>query len=83
VKSNLKGEESLEIVCRGKECCKEFIKQFLAAISVRELEKEEKKWCVSNPYLHRQLQIDFHFSTPLSSSTSSMLYFLTSEHQKA
>ncbi|KAK2392129.1 hypothetical protein QL285_065522 [Trifolium repens] len=83
VKSNLKGEESLEIVCRGKECCKEFIKQFLAAISVRELEKEEKKWCVSNPYLHRQLQIDFHFSTPLSSSTSSMLYFLTNEHQKA
>lgn len=82
-KSSSRGEESFEIVCRGKECCKEFIKRFLAAISVRQLEKEEKKWSVSNPYLHRQLQIDFHFSSLLSFSTSSMLYFLTNEHLEA
>lgn len=82
-KSSSRGEESFEIVFRGKECCKEFIKRFLAAISVRQLEKEEKKWSVSNPYLHRQLQIDFHFSSPLSFSTSSMLYFLTNEHLEA
>ncbi|CAK8568621.1 unnamed protein product [Lathyrus sativus] len=60
--NNSRGEESFEVVCRGKECCKEFIKRFLAAILVRQLEKEEKKWIVSNPNLHRQLQIDFHFS---------------------
>ncbi|XP_058785882.1 uncharacterized protein LOC131660621 [Vicia villosa] len=63
--SNSRGEESFEVVCRGKECCKEFIKRFLAAISVRQLEREEKKWIVSNPNLHRQLQIDFHFSMRL------------------
>lgn len=74
-------EKSLEVVCRGKECCKEFIKRFLAAIPVRQLEKEEtKKWAVSSTYLHRQLQIDFHYSTSsssLSSTPASMLSFLT------
>lgn len=64
-----------EIFCRGKECCKEFIKRFLAAIPLGQLEKEEeKKGNVPNPYLHRQLQIDFHYtssSLPSSSSPSS------------
>ncbi|XP_061341050.1 uncharacterized protein LOC133287447 [Gastrolobium bilobum] len=76
-----KSNESLEIICRGKECCKEFIKRFLAAIPLRQLEKEEKKWNVSSPYLHRQLQIDFHYSSSSSSSTSassSLLSILTS-----
>ncbi|KAL5074336.1 hypothetical protein RYX36_013320, partial [Vicia faba] len=63
--NNSRGEESFEVVCRGKECCKEFIKRFLAAILVRQLEKEEKKWIVSNPNIHRRLQIDFHFSLRL------------------
>lgn len=83
-----KCEERLEIVCRGKECCKEFIKRFLAAIPLRQLEKEEKKWSVSSPYLHRQLQIEFHYSSSLPSSTStsapsSMLSFLTNGHLEA
>lgn len=77
-------EKSLEVVCRGKECCKEFIKRFLAAIPVRQLEKEEtKKWAVSSTYLHRQLQIDFHYSSSsssLSSTPASMLSFLTRGH---
>lgn len=66
----------VEVVCRGKECCKEFIKRFLVAIPLRQLEKDEKKkkWSVSNHFLHRQLQIDFHFSSTLSSSTPSMLH---------
>ncbi|KAJ1415936.1 hypothetical protein SESBI_17776 [Sesbania bispinosa] len=85
---NAKCEERLEIVCRGKECCKEFIKRFLAAIPLRQLEKEEKKWNVSSPYLHRQLQIEFHYSSSLPSSTStsapsSMLSFLTNGHLEA
>ncbi|KAL1301063.1 uncharacterized protein [Arachis hypogaea] len=59
-----------EAVCHGKECCKGFIKRFLAAIPVRQLEKEEKKGNVSNPFLHRQLQIDFHYSTISSTSSA-------------
>ena len=61
-----KSDERLEVVCRGKECCKEFIKRFLAAIPVWQLEKEEKKGNVSSLFLHRQLQIDFHYSTSSS-----------------
>ncbi|ESW33200.1 hypothetical protein PHAVU_001G051000 [Phaseolus vulgaris] len=62
-----------EIVCKGKECCKEFIKRFLAAIPLRQLEEEESKEVVYNPYFHRQLQIDFHYSLLSSfSSPSSM-----------
>ncbi|KAJ8534967.1 hypothetical protein K7X08_016695 [Anisodus acutangulus] len=32
-----------EMICKGKECCREFIKRFLAAIPVKELEEQEKK----------------------------------------
>ncbi|KAJ9702586.1 hypothetical protein PVL29_004363 [Vitis rotundifolia] len=75
--------EEGEIICRGKECCKEFIKRFLAAIPVRELEVEVKKGTVSPLTLYRRLQIDFHFtssspspssspSIPATSSTSSL-----------
>ncbi|MED6216368.1 hypothetical protein PIB30_007011 [Stylosanthes scabra] len=64
------GSSRFEAGCRGKECCKEFIKRFLAAISVRQLEKEEKKGNVSNPFLHRQLQIDFHYSTITTTSSA-------------
>ncbi|TKY58136.1 hypothetical protein E2542_SST15192 [Spatholobus suberectus] len=56
-------EEKVEIVYNGKECCKEFIKRFLAAIPLGQLEEEEQnKGTVYNPYFHRQLQIDFHYS---------------------
>lgn len=75
--------EKGEIICRGKECCKEFIKRFLAAIPVGELEVEQKKGTVSLVTLYRRLQIDFHFtssspsssfspSIPATSSTSSL-----------
>ncbi|OIV97736.1 hypothetical protein TanjilG_12493 [Lupinus angustifolius] len=67
----VKKEEEFEIVCSGKECCKEFIKRFLATIPLGQLEKEENKGIVSIPYLHRQLQIDLHYSSSLSSSPSS------------
>ncbi|KAE9603705.1 hypothetical protein Lalb_Chr11g0063711 [Lupinus albus] len=64
-------KEEFEIVCSGKECCKEFIKRFLATIPLGQLEKEENKGIVSIPYLHRQLQIDLHYSSSISSSPSS------------
>lgn len=58
-------------VCIGRECCKEFIKRFLAAIPLQELEEEKEKGGVSY-YLHRRLQIEFHLcSSPYHSSSSS------------
>ncbi|XWS70435.1 hypothetical protein CRYUN_Cryun03dG0048000 [Craigia yunnanensis] len=73
-------EESEEIICIGKECCKEYIKRFLAAIPVGELEEEEKKGRASTSSLHQRLQIDFHYSSssssPYSSSATSSTDFL-------
>ncbi|KAL9176546.1 hypothetical protein ABFS82_01G004400 [Erythranthe guttata] len=68
-------EQKEEIICSGKECCREFIKRFLAAIPLKELEEEEKKkGAVSHFSLHQRLQIEFNYSyssSPLSSLTSS------------
>ncbi|KAK4345159.1 hypothetical protein RND71_035335 [Anisodus tanguticus] len=61
-----------EMICKGKECCREFINRFLAAIPVKELEEQEKKETVSYFSLHHQLQIEFNFSYLLSSSSSSL-----------
>ncbi|KAH0971800.1 hypothetical protein GBA52_023956 [Prunus armeniaca] len=36
-------KEEEEVVCRGKESCKEYIKSFLAAIPIRELQADIKK----------------------------------------
>lgn len=72
-----------EVICSGKECCREFIKRFLAAIPLKELEEEEKKRknAVSYFCLHQRLQIEFNFSCLIShassSSTSSPLSSLT------
>ncbi|EOY29474.1 Uncharacterized protein TCM_036996 isoform 1 [Theobroma cacao] len=60
-----------EVICSGKECCREYIKRFLAAIPVGELEEEEKKGTASTFSLHQRLQIDFHYSSSSSSSCSS------------
>lgn len=64
------GDVSEGEICRGKECCREFIKRFFAAIPLRELESEEEKEPVSYFALHRRLQIEFNFSSSLSSSSS-------------
>ncbi|XP_038885600.1 uncharacterized protein LOC120075923 [Benincasa hispida] len=65
-----KGEVG-ELVCRGKECCREFFERFLAAITIEELEEEQKKLGSCNFIPHQRLQIDFHFSSPVASSSSS------------
>ncbi|XP_076956612.1 uncharacterized protein LOC143631873 [Bidens hawaiensis] len=44
-----------QVVCNGKECCKEFIKRFLAAIPLKELEMEERKQAVPYYSLHHRL----------------------------
>nr|DAD48311.1 TPA_asm: hypothetical protein HUJ06_018248 [Nelumbo nucifera] len=57
---NSEAEE--EIVCRGKESCKEYIKNFLAAIPLRELQTDIKKGLMASTPLHHRLQIEFHYT---------------------
>jgi hypothetical protein len=51
-----------EIVCKGKESCKEYIKSFLAAIPLRELQADIKKGLMASTPLHHRLQIEFHYT---------------------
>ncbi|KAI3721923.1 hypothetical protein L2E82_32943 [Cichorium intybus] len=53
--------QSESVVCEGKESCKEYIKRFLAAIPIRELQADMKKGLLSSP-LHHRLQIEFHYT---------------------
>ncbi|KAJ6846929.1 uncharacterized protein M6B38_283980 [Iris pallida] len=53
-----------ESVCRGKQSCKEYIKSFLAAIPIRELQADIKKGRMSSTPLHHRLQIEFHYTEP-------------------
>ncbi|KZV55257.1 hypothetical protein F511_06734 [Dorcoceras hygrometricum] len=55
------GEES-SVLCMGKDSCKEYIKSFLAAIPIRELEDDLKKGLVVSTSIHHRLQIEFHFT---------------------
>ncbi|XXG74052.1 hypothetical protein AAC387_Pa07g2872 [Persea americana] len=57
-----KDEEEVEVVCRGKEACKEYIKSFLAAIPIRELQDDIKKGRMTSTPLHARLQIEFNFT---------------------
>ncbi|KAF8397997.1 hypothetical protein HHK36_016923 [Tetracentron sinense] len=57
---NSEGEE--EVVCRGKESCKEYIKSFLAAIPIRELQDDIKKGLMASTPLHHRLQIEFQYT---------------------
>lgn len=64
----LKSEQEEVLVCRGKEACKEYIKSFLAAIPIRELQADVKKGLISSTTLHQRLQIEFHFTQLLPPS---------------
>lgn len=50
------------IICSGKESCKEYIKKFLAAIPIRELQVDVKKGLKASMPLHHRLQIEFHYT---------------------
>ncbi|KAK7392715.1 hypothetical protein VNO78_21161 [Psophocarpus tetragonolobus] len=72
-KEQFKSEQEEEVVCRGKEACKEYIKSFLAAIPIRELQADVKKGLISStqtPFHHR-LQIEFHYTQLLPSYVAS------------
>lgn len=60
----------VELVCRGKESCKEYLKSFLAAIPIRELQADIKKGRTSSTPLHQCLQIEFHFTESASAHSS-------------
>ncbi|KAF3442767.1 hypothetical protein FNV43_RR16684 [Rhamnella rubrinervis] len=51
-----------EIICQGKESCKEYIKSFLAAIPIRELQADIKKGLMASTPLHQRLQIEFNYT---------------------
>ncbi|KAK8488474.1 hypothetical protein V6N11_059450 [Hibiscus sabdariffa] len=59
---SVKSEGTEEVVCRGKESCKEYIKSFLAAIPIRELQADIRKGLMASTPLHHRLQIEFHFT---------------------
>ncbi|XP_064964220.1 uncharacterized protein LOC135673195 isoform X2 [Musa acuminata AAA Group] len=55
-------EDSEELICRGKECCREFINRFLAAIPLQEELELEEKGIGINTALHQRLQIEFQLT---------------------
>ncbi|XP_073306336.1 uncharacterized protein [Primulina huaijiensis] len=55
-------EDESSVLCVGKDSCKEYIKSFLAAIPIRELEDDLKKGLVASTSIHHRLQIEFHFT---------------------
>ncbi|XP_062091707.1 uncharacterized protein LOC133797710 [Humulus lupulus] len=61
--------KEVEVVCRGKESCKEYIKSFLAAIPIRELQVDLKKGLMASTPIHHRLQIEFHY-TKLQQATA-------------
>lgn len=84
--SNSKGEDDGEngavadgeLICEGKESCKEYIKSFLAAIPIRELLVDLKKGLMASATpLHHRLQIELHYTD--SSKETSMEFPLPIE----
>ncbi|XP_038904638.1 uncharacterized protein LOC120090969 [Benincasa hispida] len=64
-------KEKDEILCRGKESCKEYIKSFLAAIPIRELQADIKKGLMASTPIHHRLQIELHYTQILQPSPDS------------
>ncbi|KAI3523120.1 hypothetical protein L1887_01177 [Cichorium endivia] len=71
VDESLKKVDEFEVFFNGKDCCKEYIKNFLAAIPIRELEADMKKGLNSLTPVHQRLQIEFHHTRLQVSATSS------------
>ncbi|KAJ0705005.1 putative NT-type C2 domain-containing protein [Helianthus annuus] len=63
-------ENSPEFACKGTSCCKEFIKGFLAAIPLGELQSNVEKGINGNAPLHQLLQIEFHYMSPLQQNST-------------
>ncbi|KAH0462508.1 hypothetical protein IEQ34_010083 [Dendrobium chrysotoxum] len=64
-----KESSSLDLVSEGIASCKEYIKGFLSAIPIRELQQDIKSERAKQELLHRLLQIDFHYTAPCTGKT--------------
>ncbi|KAI3965087.1 hypothetical protein MKX01_014018 [Papaver californicum] len=59
------GDESpREIISEGKAACKDYIKEFLASLPLRELQEEIERGGTEQSSLHHRLQIDCHYTAP-------------------
>ncbi|KAF8681666.1 hypothetical protein HU200_045091 [Digitaria exilis] len=67
------------LVSKGKESCKEYIKSFLAAIPIRELQVDIKKGLMASTPLHHRLQIEFHYTQSSPKEITSAPQFLASD----
>ncbi|KAH7536884.1 hypothetical protein FEM48_Zijuj03G0033400 [Ziziphus jujuba var. spinosa] len=67
------------VVCKGKESCKEYIKSFLAAIPIRELQVDLKKGLMASTPIHHRLQIEFHYTEFLQPMSEYSMKELTAE----
>jgi len=66
-------------VLKGKDACKEYIKSFLAAIPIRELQADIKKGLMASTPLHHRLQIEFHYTESCPAETTMPSPFPTFE----
>lgn len=72
--------EQNEVICRGKESCKRYIKDFLAAIPIRELQADMKRGLVTSVPLHHRLQIEFHYTHSQPAPLTPAIEAATSGH---
>nr|GMD39660.1 uncharacterized protein LOC109182027 isoform X2 [Ipomoea batatas] len=72
--------EQNEVICRGKESCKRYIKDFLAAIPIRELQADMKRGLVTSVPLHHRLQIEFHYTRSQPAPLTPAIEAATSGH---
>ncbi|XP_023740208.1 uncharacterized protein LOC111888289 [Lactuca sativa] len=68
---NVEDDQS-SIICKGTSCCKEFIKGFLAAIPLGELQSSVEKGINGKAPLHQLLQIEFQYMWPLQQNSPIM-----------
>ncbi|KAM3378110.1 hypothetical protein P3S68_010523 [Capsicum galapagoense] len=55
-------ERKIVMSTNSKEACKQYIKSFLEAIPIRELQVDVKKGLMASTPLHQRLQIEFHYT---------------------
>ncbi|KAJ6812563.1 uncharacterized protein M6B38_148165 [Iris pallida] len=60
-------EDHHEASCEGTDCCKMYIKEFLAALPLREIHHDIERGSAKEATLHRRLQIEFHYTVPCNS----------------
>ncbi|XP_059627164.1 uncharacterized protein LOC132269956 [Cornus florida] len=58
-----------QLICEGQSSCKEFIKGFLAALPLRELQADIKRGIIGEVPLHHLLQIEFQYTIPCNKNS--------------